>query len=143
MAVMSPRDSAAPRPGPTELRLLVELPALRKLADRGLSDEELAVSRQLARATVRSARSGDALGYRQADSSFHLYLLKLTSERAFSEVAGLLLTPGIEHRPVSEERGHRMVAEASEHGEIVDLLADDMVSAAADLLRHHVSRHGA
>ncbi len=120
-----------------ELRLLIEVPALRKLADRGLSDQELAVGRRLAGATVRSARGGDVRGYLQADMSFHLYLLELTSEGALSEVARLLLAP----RPVGGiEPGQRIAAGAGEHGEIVDLLADDRVTAAADLLRHHLRR---
>jgi hypothetical protein len=42
--------SAATRQGDlTELRLLIELPALRKLADRGLSYQELALIRKLAK----------------------------------------------------------------------------------------------
>jgi hypothetical protein len=61
----SARQPAAAQPrDPTELRLLVELPALRKLADRGLSDEELAMTRQLAEATWWASRApaeGDAV----------------------------------------------------------------------------------
>ena len=33
-----------------------------------------------------------------------------------------------------------MTAGALEHGELVNMLADEMVSAADDLLRHHLSR---
>jgi DNA-binding GntR family transcriptional regulator len=132
----------------TELRLLVELPALRKLADRGLSDGELGVIRKLADATVRSARSGDLLGYLQADMFFHLYLLELTGDPVLSEVGRLLLAPGPtsptsptspRHGPGVEERGYLMAAGAREHCELVDMLADDMLSAADDLLRCHVS----
>ncbi len=127
----------------TELRLLVELLALRKLADRGLSDQELAVVRKLADATIRSARSGDVLGYLRADMVFHLYLLELTGDPALSEVARLLLAPGSLPAPRTEESGHLMAAAAREHCELVDMLADDMVNAAADLLRHHVSQRWA
>ena len=124
----------------TELRLLVELPALRKLADRGLSDQELAIVRKLAEATLRSARGGDVLGYLRADMVFHLYLLELTGDPALSEVARLLLAPGGLPAPRIEESGHLMAAGAREHCELVNMLIDDMVSAADDLLRHHVSR---
>src|SRR6516162_6488271 len=78
----------------TELRLLVELSALRKLADRGLSDQEVTLVRKLADATIRSARRGDVLAYLQADMTFHLCLLELTGDPALSEIAALLLTPG-------------------------------------------------
>jgi DNA-binding GntR family transcriptional regulator len=123
-----------------ELLLLMELPALRKLADRGLSDQELAVIRKLADATMRSARSGDVLGYLHADMVFHLYLLELTGDPALSEVARLLLAPGAMSAPRLEKSGHLMTAGALEHCELVNMLADEMVSAADDLLRHHVSR---
>ena len=124
----------------TELRLLVELPALRNFADRGLSDQELAVVRKLADATMRSARSGDVLGYLRADMLFHLYLLELTGDPALSEVARLLLAPGAMSAPRIEDSGHVMTAGALEHCELVNMLADDMVNAADDLLRYHVSR---
>ena len=124
----------------TELRLLVELSALRKLADRGLSDQELAVARKLAGATMRSARNGDVLGYLRADMTFHLCLLELTGDPALSGVARLLLAPGAMPAPRIEESGHLMTAGALEHSELVDMLADEMVNTADDLLRRHVSR---
>jgi len=132
---------AAVHPGElTELRLLLALHALRKLADRGLSDRELAVVRELADSTVRSARCGDVPGYLRADVVFHLYLLELTGDPALSDVARLLLVPGPIPAPRIEESGHLMTAAAMEHGELVNMLADEMVSAADDLLRHHLSR---
>jgi DNA-binding GntR family transcriptional regulator len=133
------RCSAAAQPRHlTELRLLVELPALRKLADRGLSDHELAVVTRLADATMRSARDGDVLGYLRADMVFHLYLLELTGNPALSEVARLLLAPGAVPVPCADESGRLMTDGAREHGELVNLLTYEMVSAADDLLRRHV-----
>jgi DNA-binding GntR family transcriptional regulator len=122
-----------------ELRTLIELPALRKLADRGLTDEELATSRRLARATVRSARRGDLPGYLEADAAFHLYLLRLTGNPVLPEVARLLLGVRAAHRRTGGELAQRMEIGAGEHGEIVALLADDMVSGASEMLRHHVA----
>lgn len=133
--------SAATQPGElTELRLLVELRGLHKLADRGLSDQELAVIRKLADATMRSARSGDVLGYLQADMVFHLYLLELTGDRTLSEVGRLLLAPDPLRAPRGGESGYLMVAGAREHRELVHMLTDELVSAADDLLRQHVAR---
>jgi DNA-binding GntR family transcriptional regulator len=123
-----------------ELRLLMELSALRKLADRGLSDQQLALIRKLADATMRSARRGDVVGYLQADMIFHLCLLELTGEPALSEIAALLLAPDSVHAVCAEEPGYLMAREAREHGELVDMLADGVLSAADDLLRQHLSR---
>jgi DNA-binding GntR family transcriptional regulator len=116
------------------------LPALRKLADRGLSDQELAVVRKLADTTVRSARSGDVLGYLQADMVFHLYLLDLTDDPALSEVARVLLARGPGRAPRAEPSGQLMAVGAREHCELVNLLTDDLVNAADDLLRQHLSQ---
>jgi len=122
-----------------ELQTLIEVTALRKLADRGLTDEELDTSRRLARATVRSARGGDLTGYLEADATFHLYLLGLTGHPAVADVARLLPgTRAAQLRTVGE-RAQRMEIGAGEHGEIVALLADDMVSAASEMLRRHVA----
>jgi DNA-binding GntR family transcriptional regulator len=96
--------------------------------------------RKLADVTRRSARSGDVLSYLQADMGFHLYLLELTGDPALSEVARVLLARGPMRAPRAEESGHLMAAGASEHYELVDMLADDMRNAADDLLRMHVSR---
>ena len=124
----------------TELRLLVELSALRKLADRGLCDQEFALIRGLANATMRPALRGDVPGYLRADMAFHRCLLELTGDPALSGVGRLLLAPGGKHGPRAGESGPVMAAGAREHRELVNLLADDMFSAADDLLRNHVRR---
>jgi DNA-binding GntR family transcriptional regulator len=93
------RSSATQAHGPAELRTLIELAALRKLADRGLTDTELSVSRRLARATARSARGGDLCGYLESDAAFHLYLVGLAGDPVRSEVARLLLGTGGAHWP--------------------------------------------
>jgi DNA-binding GntR family transcriptional regulator len=119
-----------------ELRLLAELPAVRRLADRGLSDEEHALARKLADATLRAARDGDVPGYVRADMAFHLGLLGLTADRALSQMAQVLLTAA----PKAELPGYLMTLEAREHRELAGLLADGMMSAADHLLRLHISR---
>jgi len=135
------RCPAAARPGDlTELRLLVELCALRKLADRGLSDQELAVIRKLADATLRPARGGDVPGYLRADIVFHLCLLDLAGEPALAEVGRLLLARDPRRAPRVEQSGRLAAAEAREHCQLVSMLTDDQVSAADDLLRQHLSR---
>jgi DNA-binding GntR family transcriptional regulator len=122
-----------------ELRLLVQLPALRRLADRGLSDQELALVRKLADATVRAARSGDVLGYLRADMVFHLRLLELTDDPAVPGIARLLLAPD-RVSAQSADAGPLLEREAREHHELIGMFADGMVSAADNLLRLHLSR---
>jgi DNA-binding GntR family transcriptional regulator len=122
-----------------ELRLLVELTGLRKLAERGISDQELAAVRELAEATLRLARTGDVLGYREADMVFHMWLLELTGDPALPEIARLVLPAGRGEPRRRQESRQLMVTGAYEHSELVNMLGDDMLSAADDLLRHHIS----
>jgi DNA-binding GntR family transcriptional regulator len=140
--IASVRSHAAAGPEDlAELRLLVELSALRRLAGRGLSDQELAVVRKLADATARAARGGDVLGYRRGDMVFHLCLLELSGDPALSDIARLLLMPDRTSTPSAEDSGSLLLErEAREHRDLIGMLADGMVSAADDLLRLHLSR---
>jgi len=122
-----------------ELRLLIELRALRRLADRGLSARELALVTKLAEDTARSARRGDIPGNQRADMDFHLCLLELAGDPVLAGIARLLVS-GRWCAPRAEEPGCLMVRAAREHHELAGLLADGMVSAADDLLRRHLSR---
>jgi DNA-binding GntR family transcriptional regulator len=123
-----------------ELRLLMELTALRKLADRGLDDEELVVMRQLADATARSARRCDVSGYLCADLAFHHYLLGLTGDPDLPRVARPLLSRSFGHELRGEQAARVMATGASEHAALIGLLADEKASAADDLLRRHICR---
>jgi DNA-binding GntR family transcriptional regulator len=123
-----------------ELRLLIELPALRRLADRGLADEELGLARTLAASTMRAARNGDVLGYLRADMVFHLYLLELAGDPVLSDLARLLLAPDRVCASNAEQSELLMAREALEHAELVGMFADGMVSAADHLLRLHLYR---
>jgi DNA-binding GntR family transcriptional regulator len=123
-----------------ELRRLLELAAIRWVADRGLSDQELARVRRLADATMRVAGSGDVAGYERADMLFHQALLELTGDPALSEIARLVLVSGRLAASPGGLSNDRVVSEAREHRELVVLLADGMVGAADRLLRLHLSR---
>jgi DNA-binding GntR family transcriptional regulator len=122
-----------------ELRVLVELPAVRSLASRGLSDDERALAAKLADATLRAARRGDVPGYLRADMAFHLGLLELTADPALSEVAPVLVAGDGRCAARARLAGDLMAREAREHRELVGMLTDGLVSAADHLLRRHLS----
>jgi DNA-binding GntR family transcriptional regulator len=123
-----------------ELRQLLELAALRRLADRGLSDREYARVQRMADATMRAASSGDVAGYLRADMLFHQGLLELTRDPALSEVARLVLASDRSTTPPSELLNDCAASDAREHRELAVLLADGMVDEADRLLRLHLSR---
>jgi DNA-binding GntR family transcriptional regulator len=123
-----------------ELRLLIEIPAVRKVTDRGVSDSELAVLDRLAGATMASARQDDMLGYINADLAFHLYLLDMAGNNQLVEVVRILRSRSRLHGLRDKDSAAFMAESADEHLELVGLLADGRASAADDLLRRHISR---
>jgi DNA-binding GntR family transcriptional regulator len=136
----SVRCRAGSRPDDlTELRLLIELSAVRKLADRGLSDYERALATKRADATVREARRADSSGYLRADTAFHLCLVDLTGDPALCDVARPLLAAGQVSAPGAETTHRRMAREAREHCQLVAMIADGLVGAVDHLLRLHLS----
>jgi DNA-binding GntR family transcriptional regulator len=126
-----------------ELRLLVELSSVRALADRGLSDQEVALVNGLADATVRAARREDAPGYLRADIDYHLCLLELAGDPARYGIGRLLLLPDAIRAPRGDDSDFPMAREAREHRELIALVADGMITAADHLLRLHLSRPSA
>jgi DNA-binding GntR family transcriptional regulator len=126
-----------------ELRLLVELSSVRALADRGLSDQELALVNRLADATMRAARRGDAPGYVRADMHYHLGLVELTGDPARCGIARLLFVPDPVPAPCGGDSDFPMALEAREHRELIGLVANGMTTAADHLLRLHLSRPSA
>jgi DNA-binding GntR family transcriptional regulator len=122
-----------------ELRLLVEIPAVRKVADQGVSDSELAALQRLAAATMACARDGDILGYINADLAFHLYLLELAGNRQLVEVVRVLRSRSRLYGLRDSDFARFMRQNAREHLDLVGLIADGRVSAIDDLLRRHLS----
>ena len=123
-----------------ELRLLIEVPAVRKVADHGLNDQEQSIARRLARVTMRTAREDNVLGYIKADMAFHLYLLDLAGNRQLVDVVRILRSRSRLHGLDDSDHERFMARNAAEHAELVNLVATGDASAAGDLLRHHIAR---
>lgn len=122
-----------------DLRISVEVHAIRTVAEVGVSDAELRLLRRLADATAERAREGDVLGYITADLELHLELLSLVEQTQLIELVRVLRTRGrihgVKHAPAAF-----MAVNAEEHRELVRLVGDGEANAAADLLRHHIGR---
>jgi DNA-binding GntR family transcriptional regulator len=123
-----------------ELRLLIEIPAVRKVTDQGVSDSELDALQRLAVATTAPARHDDILGYINADLAFHLHLLDLADNGQLVEVVRILRSRSRLHGLRDKDSVAFMVESADEHLELVNLIADGRVTAVDDLLRRHISR---
>ncbi|WP_233580582.1 GntR family transcriptional regulator [Streptomyces triticirhizae] len=122
-----------------EVRAALEVPAILRLVGAlpPGSREEL---RPLADATVRIAAVGDLVGYAEADRRFHRELLRLTGNRQLVAVAQELHRKSQCHRMPGRVPGPvELVADARQHGALLDALAEGDRSSAERLARAHVT----
>ncbi|MBG0832899.1 GntR family transcriptional regulator [Planomonospora sp. ID67723] len=123
----------------TEIRRLVEVPTVARLADASRAEgfEEL---RPLARRIVEAAEQGDLLGYVDADLRFHLALLSLAGNAHLVEVVRDLRTRArLYGLGALRERGV-LSDSAREHLDLLDLLAAGDTGGCERLMREHI-RH--
>lgn len=125
-----------------EIRLLLEVPIVERLARRGVREADLANLSPLAEQTVRAAEDLNVMNHVAGDLQFHLALLDLWGNneltetvRAFrsrSRLAGLWV----------EENHAAMLVSAHEHVALVELLREQDTSGAAALMESHIRRAG-
>ncbi|GAA1016355.1 GntR family transcriptional regulator [Acrocarpospora pleiomorpha] len=123
----------------TELRQLIEVPTVRLIAERGISDPvgmmELS---ELADELIRTARDKDFIGHHVADLQFHLKLLAFAgNENLVATVHNLRIRSRLYGIPKLADRG-RLVATAREHFELLDLIRARDADAAEKLMRRHI-----
>ncbi|WP_228474095.1 GntR family transcriptional regulator, partial [Streptomyces calidiresistens] len=132
---LTPRDLAEL----AELRAALEVPAITALA-RDLPPGHWAALRPLADAAVTAAGLGDGAAYAEADLAFHRELLAPAGNRQLSAVTQHLhrrsQAPVIGRPP----RGAaELLADALEHGALLDALASGSPSRAERMAREHLT----
>lgn len=125
-----------------EVRLLLEVPIIERLARRGVREADLATLLPLAEQTVRAAEELNVMDHVAGDLQFHLALLDLWGNpeltetvRAFrsrSRLAGLWV----------EENHAAMLESAHEHVALVELLRRQDAVGAEALMESHIRRAG-
>ncbi|MCT4352247.1 GntR family transcriptional regulator [Streptomyces sp. Je 1-79] len=120
-----------------EIRALIEIPIMLRLA-RTVPAARWAELRPLAEATGAAAARGDRAHYAEADRAFHRAVLSLAGNEQLLAVADDLhrrsqwpLTSG----PVT--RHGDLVADAAEHGALLDALIAQDVTVVQSLVREH------
>lgn len=121
-----------------ELRMLLEVPTVRRLAEVGVAPEALAELRVVAERIESAAADNDLIGHLTADLDFHCRLLGLAgnkhlvqtvrSLKARSRIGGL--------RQLAAEG--QLVPTAHEHAEILDLIAARDADGAERMMRDHI-----
>lgn len=120
----------------TELRAMIEVPTVGRIARMGLT-LELEALRPVAKEIVEAARRHDILGYLEADRRFHLALLGLAGNRRLvEEVSELRKRSRLYGLNRLSESG-QLTASAEEHVQLLDLVvAGDAPGAEACMLAH-------
>jgi DNA-binding GntR family transcriptional regulator len=122
----------------SELRALIEVPTVRRIASAGVPGPVIEALRPLAAEIEAAAARGDLIAHVTADTEFHLTLLSLAgnghlvetvrSLRARSRIYGL--------RSLADRAA--LVPSAHEHAELLDLLATGDADGAEELMRRHI-----
>ncbi|MFF2847422.1 GntR family transcriptional regulator [Streptomyces sp. NPDC058001] len=120
-----------------DVRQLLEAPAVRRLAGK-LSDADLTHLRGLAGEIVRGARDADLAHYLQADTTFHLTLLKLAGNLKLHDIVADLRAQtrltGLANLVATEE----LQASAREHLDLLDLLEAGSAEECERLMVRHI-----
>jgi DNA-binding GntR family transcriptional regulator len=123
-----------------EVRLLLEPPTARRLAERGIRDAELAALLALAHETVETATSLDVTGHVAADLKFHVALLGLWGNDEITEAVRALRSRSRLAGLWSVENHDAMIESAHEHKSLVELLGARDGTRAEELTRSHITR---
>lgn len=130
--------SAAELDSLTEIRQLLEVPVVRKLAADGVDQDVLDALRPLALAIEDAARRRDFIAHVAYDLDFHLGLLALSGNARLVEIVRSL-------RQGSRLYGLRTLpddpaafAAFHEHAELLDLIASRDADGAEALMRRHI-----
>jgi DNA-binding GntR family transcriptional regulator len=123
-----------------DLRILLEIPSMARLASM---NEKVAARKEefskLAAHMVESAKSGDIVGYLDADRSFHIGLLDILENDQLTMIVGNLRDQTRQYGlKALSERGS-LVKSAEEHQPILDALIAGDKKLTAKLMTDHLS----
>lgn len=123
-----------------EVRLLLEAPTVRRLAERGVREADLAALLPLAEETVRAADTLDIVGHVAADLRYHLAVVDLWGNHEITEAVRAYRSRSRLAGLWSADNHDAMKESAREHLTLLDLLRRRDAAAAADLMESHIAR---
>ncbi|GER23878.1 GntR family transcriptional regulator [Zafaria cholistanensis] len=120
-----------------DLRLLIEVEAVRRVAAAGVDQSEALVLKNLTEKTIETAGTEDMLEYLEADQAFHCHLVGLLGNRRWLAIVENLRDQSrITGSYHLKERG-MLMSSAEEHRGIIEaVLAGDDRRAAELMTRH-------
>lgn len=126
-----------------EMRQLLEVPIVGRLAGRGAREAELVALIPLAQDTVKTASRLDIVGHVAADMMFHLALLDLWGNSEITETIRALRSRSRLAGLYSTENHDAMMESAREHLLLIDLIRHREQAAAEELMLSHINRAAA
>ncbi|MEU1733134.1 GntR family transcriptional regulator [Streptosporangium sp. NPDC020145] len=123
----------------TEIRKLIEVPTVARLADTGLA-ERFEALRPVAQEIVGAAERGDLLAYVDADVRFHVDLLALAGNTHLVDVVRDLRKRARLYGLSALSARGALVGSAREHLQLLDLLAAGDSQGSERLMDEHI-RH--
>jgi DNA-binding GntR family transcriptional regulator len=122
----------------SELRALIEVPTVRRIAAVGVPPAVLDELRPLATEIEAAAARRDLIAHVAADMEFHLRLLAQAGNQQLVETVRSLRSRSRLYGLRSLAARDTLVPSAHEHAELLDLLATGDADGTEDLMRRHI-----
>ncbi|MBO8187091.1 GntR family transcriptional regulator [Streptomyces spirodelae] len=122
-----------------EIRELIEVPTVGRVARSG-DPARLEALRPVAREIVAAARTGDLIGFLEADRRFHLALLELAGNHRLVEVVGQLRGHARLYGLAGLAASGQLMESAEEHEVLLDLVLARDAEGAERRMRIHLGR---
>jgi DNA-binding GntR family transcriptional regulator len=122
----------------TEIRLLVEVPSVGRVAARGVSVSEQAALRRYAGEIERAARRRDLIAHNRADLEFHTALVALLGNHALTDLVRSLRTRSRLYGQAALAAADALAPSSHEHVDLLDLVVAGDRRGAEKLMRQHI-----
>lgn len=122
----------------TELRMLIEVPVVRRIAEAGVAPEAVARLRPLVEAIDEAARQRDFIAHVTVDMEFHLALLALGGNPRLVETVRSLRTSSRIYGLRTLPEGSALFDSSPEHADLLDAVEAGDADAAEEIIRRHI-----
>lgn len=121
-----------------DLRIMLEVPTMGRLAKLSISKEQEKTFLAIAREIVNCAKDSDIAGYLDADRRFHLGLLNLLENEQLTAIVENLRDQTFQYGLKALTRNGELVSSAEEHLAILDAIVKGNQEMAEDLMAKHL-----
>lgn len=122
----------------TELRMLIEVPVIRRITEAGVDPEVIERLRPLAMGIEDAARRGDFITHVTIDMEFHLALLELAGNARLVEIVRSLRTSSRLYGLRTLTEGSALFDSSHEHAELLDVIEAGDADGAESVIRRHI-----